>query len=124
MTHRQERALQSLLECPTTAQAAQAAGVGVSTLRRWMKQDTAFMAAYRAAVSEILESTTRKAQRATGEAVDVLKKIMLDPDTPPGSRTQAADKILVHAARMTEQLDILERLSAIESAIEKGVDTT
>lgn len=117
MTHRQERALQSLLECPTTAQAARAAGVGVSTLRRWMKQDTAFMAAYRAAVSEILESTTRKAQRATGEAIDVLKKIMLDPDTPPGSRTQAADKILVHAARMTEQLDILERLSALEKTI-------
>ena len=82
------------------------------------------MAAYRAAVSEILESTTRKAQRATGEAIDVLKIIMLDTDAPPGARTQAADKILVHAARMTEQLDILERLIAIENAIEKGADIT
>lgn len=75
------------------------------------------MAAYRAAVSEILESTTRKAQRATGEAIDVLKIIMLDPDAPPGARTQAADKILIHAARMTEQNDIMSRLDALEESL-------
>lgn len=114
MTHRQERALQSLLECPTMAQAAQAAGVGVSSLRRWLKQDTEFIAAYREAVTEILESTTRKAQRAAGEAVDVLKEIMLDTDAQAGSRVSAADKLLNHAARLTETTDVLSRLSELE----------
>lgn len=117
MTHRQERAIQTLLECPTMAQAAQAAGVGVSTLRRWMKQDTAFMTAYREAVTEILESTTRKAQRAAGVAVDVLKEIMLDPEVQAGSRVSAADKILAHAERMTEQYDVMAKIQELEAAL-------
>ena len=117
MTHRQERAIQALLECKTKAQAAKNADVGVSTLRRWMREDAAFMAAYREAVSEILESTTRKAQRAAGEAVDVLKEIMLDTDAQAGSRVSAADKILAHAEKLTESLDTARRIEEIERTI-------
>ena len=75
------------------------------------------MAAYRAAVSEILESTTRKAQRAAGEAVDVLKEIMLDTDAQAGSRVSAADKILAHAEKLTESLDTARRIEEIERTI-------
>ena len=85
-------------------------------MREYLK-DSEFVERYQEAVSEILESTTRKAQRAAGEAVDVLKEIMLDTDAQAGSRVSAADKILAHAERLTEQHDVMSKMKEIEAAI-------
>ena len=113
MNQKQRRAIECLLTSSTRREAAQKAGVSESTLRSYF-QNPAFVTAYNQAVSEILESTTRKAQRAAGEAVDVLKEIMLDTDAQAGSRVSAADKLLNHAARLTETTDIMSRLSELE----------
>lgn len=119
MTQRQERAIRALLECRTKAEAAQTAGVGVSTLRRWMRQDAAFMAAYREAVDEVLESTTRKAQSAVGQAIDILSDIMKNPDEQAGPRVSAADKVLGYSLKLTEQNDVLARMSELERIVEE-----
>lgn len=116
MTGRQQKALAALIRAPTRAAAAKEAGVGISTLRRWMREDAEFQAAYRRAVAEILEGTTRKAQTAAGEAIDVLRDIMSNTNEQAGPRVQAADKVLTHAQRLTEQTDILARLESLEEA--------
>lgn len=120
MTSRQEKAILALIRAPTRAAAAKEAGVGVSTLRRWLKEDAEFKTAYREAVAEILEGTTRKAQRAAGEAVDVLRNIATDTSEQAAPRVSAADKILIHAAKLTEQLDVLDRLTALEKTMMEG----
>lgn len=120
MTHRQERALQSLLECPTMAQAAQAAGVGVSSLRRWLKQDTEFMAAYQQAAKEALEHATKRAQAATGAAIDVLQTIMEDTEESAQARISAADRLLSHTLKLTEAVDLVGRLDALERLADGG----
>ena len=114
MTPRQQKAIQALLTQPTKAEAAKAAGVGASTLRQYMK-DPEFITAYREAVTEILESTTRKTQIAAGHAVDVLSDIMTNPNEQAGPRVSAADKILSYALKLTEQNDIMTRLDALEA---------
>lgn len=119
MTPRQQRAVQALLTSHTRKEAAQKAGIAESTLRSYF-QNQEFVTAYRQAVAEILEGTTRKAQTAAGEAVDVLRGIMSDANEQAGPRVQAADKILTHAQRLTEQLDVVERLSALEERMEGG----
>lgn len=115
-TQRKERALQALLVSRTKAEAAKAAGIGLSTLREYMK-DEEFITAYREAVAEVLEGTTRKAQTAAGQAVDVLQEIMSNTNEQAGARVQAADKILNHAQRLTESLDTAERMEQLEAAI-------
>lgn len=122
MTAKQTQALDALLSGCTRKQAAAAAHVGESTLRRWMASDEDFKTAYRKAVSEILEQTTRKAQTAAGEAVDVLRSIMRDTSEQAAPRVSAADKVLSHAAKLTEQADILARLDVLEEAAREGGD--
>lgn len=117
MTCRKEKAIAALIRAPTQAAAAKEAGVGISTLRRWLKEDKEFQSAYRETVAEILESTTRRAQTAAGEAVDVLRAIMKNTDEQAGPRVSAADKVLGYSLKLTEQLDILSRLEELEAAI-------
>lgn len=80
------------------------------------------MAAYHEAVGEILESTTRKAQTAAGQAVDVLRSIMSDDNEQAGPRVSAADKVLGYALKLTEQNDILSRLDKLEQQAEQDND--
>ena len=117
MTGRQQKAIAALIRAPTRAEAAKEAGVGVSTLRRWLKEDTEFKNAYREAVSEILEGATRKAQTAAGEAVDVLRDIMKNTGEQAAPRVSAADKVLGYALKLGEQLDLAQRMDEIERAI-------
>ena len=119
MTSRQQKALIALLNSPTRAAAAKEAGIGISTLRRWLREDAEFQSAYREAVAEILESTTRRAQTAAGEAVDVLRAIMKNTDEQAGPRVSAADKVLGYALRLAEQNDVLTRLAEIEAELDK-----
>lgn len=119
MTRRQEKAVEALLTSRTRKEAAQKAGIGESTLRSYF-QNTEFVDAYRQAVSEVLEGTTRKAQAASARAVDVLTEIANAADAPAAARIGAADKILNHAQRLTEINDILDRLAALEQATGRG----
>lgn len=79
-----------------------------------MAQDKTFRSAYSEGVAAILEATTRRAQVAAGEAVVTLQTIMTDTNEPAGVRTQAADKVLTHALRLGERLDVEQRLTELE----------
>ena len=117
MTSKQIKALQSLLEGRTKRQAAAEAGCSESTLRRWATSDPSFMAAYKEAVGATLEVTVRKLQAAALDAADTLHSVAIDTDAAAGTRIQAADRILTHSAKLTEQLDVLDRLDALEKEI-------
>lgn len=57
MTPKQERALAALVLCPTAREAAKAAGLSESTLRRY-KQDPTFLEEYRKRCNESLEAAS------------------------------------------------------------------
>lgn len=116
MTNKQQRALAALIRSPTTRAAAEATGVGYSTLRRWLSDDSEFREAYRAELSQLVEEAARSVRAGMGEASQTLREIARNTDAPASARVQAAKAILDSGMRIVEITDILERLEVLEDA--------
>lgn len=119
MTSRQEKALASLIRAPTRAAAAKEAGVGISTLRRWMRDDTEFRSAYRAALDELLQDASAQSKQNLTKALDVLAEIMESGENSQ-VRISAARSTLEFLLKLNEQADIVARLNALEEAEDGG----
>src|SRR4051794_26526076 len=72
-SQREEAALVALLSEPTIAAAATQAGIGESTLLRWMAEPE-FKARYRAARRQVVESAIGRLQAVATKAVDTLER--------------------------------------------------
>ncbi|MBR3474206.1 MAG: hypothetical protein IKH34_03960 [Oscillospiraceae bacterium] len=119
MTEKQKRAIAILARSPTLTEAAKAAGISVSTLRRWRSQ-AEFKTAYRQALDEIIEDASRAARQSLGEAVEVLREIAKNTKAPTSSRVAAGRAILESGLRIIEASDILERLQSLENELREG----
>lgn len=119
MTQRKEKALQALLVSRTKAEAAKAAGVGQSTLREYMK-DPEFIGRYRQACGDMLRDAAQQARQGIAPALDALREITETPKNPQ-ARILAARSILEYALKLTERVDILERVEALEKSIKESV---
>ena len=86
---KKEAAIAALLTQKNYEESARVAGIGLKTLKRWMRQPD-FMEDYRKARLEIVEQAYARAQQNTGLAAAVLLKLMADPATPAPSRVRAA----------------------------------
>lgn len=113
LTPRKEKALSALLVSRTRAEAAQAAGIGESTLRGYMR-DPEFLERYKQAFGEMVADATRQAQQTLSPALSVLKEIMMDRDEQAGARITAARSVLEYSLKLCEQTDILEQLRELE----------
>ena len=84
-------------------------------------QQPAFREAYRRARREAVEQARARLQHASGEAVEVLRDVMNDQDTPHASRVSAARTVLDMAMQATNEEEIEKRLAALEArATRKG----
>ena len=117
MTNRQQKALVALIRAPTIEAAAETAGVGYSTLRRWMREDAEFKAAYRAALDELLQDASAQAKQSLSPALKALGEIVEDEGQPATARISAARSILEYGLKLTETVDILARLDALEGSL-------
>ncbi len=117
MTPRQQKALAALLTSPSKAAAAKAAGIAPRTLRDYLA-DPAFQAAYRDAFGNMVEDATRQAQQAISPALSTLREIVEDKEEDAQARISAARAILSHGLKLTETVDILNRLQELENAME------
>jgi hypothetical protein len=117
LTPAQERAVIALLSSSSLEEAAKAARVSVSSLRRW-RQEPAFQVAYRHARFALLESATAKLRGAACRAVEVLVEAMNDKEAPHSVRIRAAQVVLESAYKSAEVEDLAERLEAQEQELE------
>lgn len=113
MTPRKEKALQALLVSRTRAEAAAAAGIGVSSLREYMR-DPEFMDRYKQAFGDMVRDATRQAQQTLSPALSTLREIMEDRDEQASARITAARSVLEYSLKLCEQTDILEQLRELE----------
>ena len=116
MTHRQQKALQGLLRCPTKRAAAEYAGISESTMRNYLA-DPAFMTAYQDEITNLLDDATREAQQSISPALGVLREISTDPEAPAAVRVQASRGIIEYSLKLTEQIDTLRKVADLERAI-------
>ena len=119
MSRKQQRAVAALVSEPTVGAAARAAGVGETTLHRWLRQPE-FAEALRAARNEAFGAALSSVQQAAVEAVRTLRDVMAAPDTPPSSRVAAARSVLDTALKAHERQGLEERLAAVEEQLGAG----
>lgn len=117
LSSRQQRALSALLQAPSVPQAATAARVGLSTLRRWLQTDAAFQQAYREARRQCVQQAVAVAQRFSTTAVASLLTIARDPEAPASARVSEASRLLDTALKGVEMDDIEQRLQAVEESL-------
>lgn len=116
MTPKKEKALAALLTHATKKEAAEAAGIDPRTMRRYF-DDADFQRAYKAAFGGMVEDAARQAQQAIAPALSTLREIAEDGEADAQPRISAARSLLEFGLRMTEQLDILDRLTELEAAM-------
>lgn len=114
LTPAQQGAIRALLRTPNRSKAAAEAGVGESTLYRWLTED-AFKTAYRAAQRDLHDQTVALLHAAADDAVTALKDVLTDSDAPAPSRVSAAKIVLELCGRAVEQDDLLDRIARLES---------
>jgi len=115
LPRRKEQAISALLLHATLSEAAAALAVDESTLRRWLREDTAFQTAYRDARRAVVQQAITQVQRATGEAVETLRNIMQDAEAPASSRVVAARVVLDMSLHTIEIEDLEQRVAALEA---------
>ena len=120
LTRLQARAVAALLVCRTVVEAAEVAGVGESTFRRWLATDP-FASAYRAAARESAREATTALLAAQREAVQVLRPCLHDGS--PATRVRAARALLELGVRVTAD-DLDERLSQVEQEVREWAATS
>jgi hypothetical protein len=114
LTAKQEAAIAALLTADNLERAAEQAGVSVSTLKRWRK-DNSFRQAYAVARAEILERTTALLLDQTKYAVATLRKCLTSDKT--ADRIRAANAILSHSMKAMELNDLAERIAELENKL-------
>jgi hypothetical protein len=114
-SHREEAAISALLSEGTIEAAATKAGLGESTLRRWLAEP-AFMTQYRAARRHAVESAIGRLQAVTTKAVDALARNLTCGI--PAVEVGAARSVLDQAIKAVELIDLAERVEALEQASE------
>jgi hypothetical protein len=112
---KKEQAIAALLSNRSVEQAAKAVGVGVTTLRRWMRNPE-FKAEYLQARREGLAQATARLQQSSGPAASTLLRLMVDQAMPPAIRLRAADYVLKHGVKSLEDDDLEVRLAQLEKA--------
>jgi hypothetical protein len=116
VSQKKERAIMAMLTAPTMKQAADQAGIGETTLFRWLKAPD-FEQAYRQARRHALDQTISRLQQAASHAVNTLQDVMVDELAPHGSRVSAAKAILDISFKAFELDDLGARIESLEDQL-------
>lgn len=113
LSPRQEQAIAAMLSEQTLPKAAEAAGVNVRTLHRWLRLPE-FAAAYRSARRETFAQAIALTQRYAALAVNTLAKVMMDPGSPTSAKVTAAVAVLRFGRDGVELEDLQVRVETLE----------
>lgn len=106
----------ALLAHPTVIQAAKACGISESTATRWL-QEPQFKQRYAEARQQVLREALHYLEGTMLAAVATLRQVMLDANTKPSNKIQAARTILELGLRSHELYEIEERIAALEATL-------
>jgi len=108
-----EQAISALLACPRVEDAAKQCGISRTTLWR-MSQEPEFKLRLQEARMRLSEQIVISLQANTLEAITTLRSIMLDKRASTSVRTSAASKLIDLSLRAKQQLDVEQRMTAVE----------
>ncbi len=114
-----EKVLIALIENVSIRLAAKKSGIGEATIYRYL-QDKEFLAEYRNARRQTVESAIAQMQNAAGEAVERLKELQYCEN--PAVAARCAQIIFENSVKGMDTLDILERLETLENEHFKQIE--
>ena len=119
LTTRQQRFVAAMIAgARTIEQAATQAGVTKRTGMRYMKTP-AIKSAISQALDAVLAVAAGQAVAEMSDALATLRQIHQDADAPASARVSAARAILEAGPRLREALDLAERVTQLEQAMER-----
>ncbi len=113
-TPKQEKALASLLTEPTIEGVAKVVGISKTTLYQWLKEP-AFKAALDEARALLFTDNLSLLKASLKAGVEALRLALTDPDATVANKITAGKTLIELALRANEQLEIEQRLAALES---------
>ncbi len=119
MTGKKTKLLAAPLTQPTKERAAQAAGISMTTLKRYLS-DTEFQAAYKSALSDLVADASAQARQGMEPALAALRQIVENKGEVAQARISAARSLLEFSLKLTEIADVLQRLDALEATMKDG----
>jgi|ERR1041384_3485001 hypothetical protein len=111
-----EQAVSALLTCPRVEDAAKLCGISRTTLWR-MAQQPEFKSRLQTARLQLSRDLVNSLQANALDAVLVLREVMQDIEASAPARVAAASKLLDLSLRAREQLELEERVTALEAAL-------
>lgn len=117
LTPRQNKALAVLVAGGTWQDAAAAAGVSETSVHRWGRQD-AFSEELQRLSRLCVQDATRRLSGQLDAAVGVMADIMLDEQQRASVRLRAANYVAMHALKLIETTDIMQRLDELEQRLQ------
>ncbi len=114
-----EKVLIALVETSSIREAAKASGIGEATIYRYL-QDKEFLAEYRNARRQTVESAIAQMQSAASGAVERLKELQYCEN--PAVAARCAQIIFENSIKGMETTDILERLEKIEDEHKRQIE--
>lgn len=116
LTPKQEKALACLLTEPTIEGAARSVGVSKTTMYQWLK-DATFKTALDEARALLFTDNLGVLKASIREGIEALRLALNDPDATIANKITAGKTLIELALRAHEQLEIENRLTALESQI-------
>ena len=113
LTARKQKALESLLVAKTRKEAAELAGINITTLRSYFK-DEEFLTAYREAYGAVVDEATRQAQRYLSSALETLDEISRNKEAADMARVSASRSLVEYTVRLAEHNDLAARIAELE----------
>ena len=113
MTHKQTQALAALLTQPTKEKAARAAGIGLTTLKRYLA-DPEFQEEYQKAVADLIEDAATAAKQSLNPALSCLREIVTRKDVTDANRIAASRSLIEYGLKLIETFDIVKKIDELE----------
>lgn len=117
ISYKKAQALESLLNCASLSEAIKESGIAASTFARYMK-DPEFIKEYDDRRREMIQANCRLLQNNTRKAIERLIQIIESDDVADMVRVKAINSLLEHSYKMTEQMEILDRIKVLERKLD------
>jgi phage terminase small subunit len=116
LTAKQRRAADVLIAGGSKERAADAAGVTVRTIERYLNEPV-FAEAIRDGARQAMQKTAMRITSLLDLALSVMYETMTDPGQKSGIKLRAANYTITHAIKLMELSDVLTRIEAIEARL-------
>ena len=111
-----ETILNGLLVNTTVRETSKAIGISEATIYRYLKED-GFKEEYEQRRRAMLEDNCHKLQASMAQAIDELIGVINDKEVGVQVKLNAIDMLLRHTQRLTDQIDIMNRIENLENYV-------